>query len=130
MRKGQTAIEVIFVVMLVIVAVGVIFGSLSMNQQDIETIYKVRLELQDLSLRLSMQGVETHLIRIDLVDYSERAKDANMGVWIVSKDCSLAEQEILDWDVNSYLSSEYHTNGILCEDLYGMHEPVADPAYT
>jgi len=115
--------------MLVIVAVGVIFGSLSMNAEDIETIYQARLELQDTSLRLSLEGTETHLIRIDLVDYSKRAADENMGVWIVSKDCSIAEQAIIDWDISNYLSSDYYTNGILCEDLYGMHEPVADPAY-
>jgi len=127
-RKGQTALEAMMLILLVIASVGVIAGSIVANTGEIKDAYYVRLGVQEavtsLSLKRHYPGstpdqIQTTLIRID------ELPTGNYRVWIASDNCDIAKGRIRGWSNLQAAGRRIEPDpaGILCTPSYTKDRP-------
>jgi hypothetical protein len=82
-RKGQVALEAAFVVLFISIAIGGIIMKTTTYIQHAEVMSRSRAIAQQVAFELTMEGVRTHLIRIDPIDLT----DAAVQVHVMSEGC-------------------------------------------
>jgi hypothetical protein len=83
-RKGQVALEAAFVVLFISIAIGGIIMKTTTYIQHAEVMSRSRAIAQQVAFELTMEGVRTHLIRIDPIDLT----DAAVQVHVLSEGCA------------------------------------------
>ncbi len=108
--KGQTALETAFVVLFIIISLWAVTTKTVRYGAGIDKMSQARMKAQGISLELSMEGVTTHLVRVD------EAAGASVDVYVVSENCNEAqtrfssEIDIASWECsnNLYLDEEFN----------------------
>ena len=82
-KKGQVALESMFVVLFIVVAITQIITLVTAYSNDIEKMSIIRTELQGFALERSLDGETTHLIRVD-----PYGSTSEYDVYFASEDCT------------------------------------------
>jgi len=84
-KKGQVALESIFVILFIIVAMARILAQVLEYTNEIGSMANERAKCQGFALERSLKGITTHLIRIDL---NTASGAIGFDVYFFSTDCS------------------------------------------
>jgi len=97
-QKGQSALETGFVVLLIAVAVSNIVAQTLAFNYSIEAMADSRAASQGLALELSLNGITTHLIRID---QNKVLSPLSVDLYVVSEYCT--DQPEIDYLKDQFL---------------------------
>ena len=93
-KKGQTALEAMFVMLFIVIAIGGIFAQTLSYGLTIQKMSEARAVAQGVAMELSVNGTYTHLIRIDY--NGTTSGNVSVNLYTVSEDCGLAEPMMSD----------------------------------
>jgi hypothetical protein len=91
-KKGQVALEAAFVVLFISIAIGGIIMKTTVYTRHAEIMSSSRAIAQQVAFELTMEGIKTHLVRIDPIDLEKGA----VQVYILSEKCLDAETALKD----------------------------------
>lgn len=125
--KGQTAIETIFVVLFILLAIGAITGHTIVYGHNIEFMASARAAAQGFAMKLTMEGTLTHLVRIDAVITDANSVSAKeVDIYVMSEDCTKANTESFNAFFKDVMDLDaYVVNEVKCSpDLYTDQIPI------
>ncbi len=108
--KGQTALEFMFIVLFILLAVGALLQRALVYDTQITETAKARALAQGICLELSLEGTTTYLIRID-EDFTPPSTPS-YKLYVFSENCALARQRI----TSALAVSEFKCRGRLFGD--------------
>lgn len=112
-RKGQTAMENLLVIIIIIVSVSIISGGVILNNDLIWGMYEIRVQAQELAFNLTIiNDTTTYIIRIDDSIIDSDLGEEEIRIYMISENCTLANQSF----GNEF--DNLNTSIRLCYDLY------------
>lgn len=116
-KSGQTALETMFVMMFIIIAIGGIFTQTIDYGVIIQKTSEARAVAQGVAMELSVNGTYTHLVR---VDYNGSVSgNISVNLYMVSENCNTA-QSLMSSRLDSVLGAgsinQWNCTGNLYDD--------------
>ncbi|MBN2518394.1 MAG: hypothetical protein JXB14_06100 [Candidatus Altiarchaeota archaeon] len=121
-RRGQVAIENLFIIILIVMAVSIIVGGLISNKESLGVMYDARVQAQEIAYNLTVkEGITTHVIRLDDTDIDGKIPLGEIRVYIVAEDCDEVEPKFKKY-FNDYFAPDITLDDSAgwCEELYTL----------
>jgi hypothetical protein len=86
---GQTALETMFVMLFIVIAIGGIFAQTLSYGLTMQKMSEARVVAQGVAMELSVNGTYTHIVRVDY--NGTTAGNVSVNLYLVSENCNLAK---------------------------------------